>query len=289
MGSPEGWVEAGEHIWGSVTLLPCPAWETGPPHLNGNTPPFHINKTAPSTRLGGCRCKAPSVGGGALTTRPKSGSHHPQKLRPVFSACFQRGLLHPQPLRMKPRIHPRTQPRARPERDPRNGRRRPDPSRRVVPSSLGAPGGASLGSGVGRSIPPRASPSGTFRPPSSESRRPSGPRTGPLGSSGGGGGAAGGSIPASGRNARSGTVTCRRAALRDPGRLRGHGPRLGALRLVRQVQLHGRAHGPAAGQTGCRRLRPEQRAQPLNNNRRWLEVGGRGPSLGSRGRDLGRG
>lgn len=104
-----------------------------------------------------------------------------------------------------------------------------------------------------------------------------------------GGGAAGGSIRASGRNARSGTVTCRPAALRDPGRLRGHGPRLGAFRLLRQLQLHGRAHGIAAGQTGCLRVRPEQRAQPPNNNRRWLEVGGRGPGLGSRGRDRGRG
>lgn len=98
-------------------------------------------------------------------------------------------------------------------------------------------------------------------------------------------GGSGGSIRRAGRGGRSGTVTCCRAALRCPGRLRGHGPGFGALRLVRHFQLHGRARTRrrAGGRPGGRRLRPELRSPSLNNNRRRLESGGRGPGQGARG------
>lgn len=102
-------------------------------------------------------------------------------------------------------------------------------------------------------------------------------------------GGSGGSIRGAGRGGRSGTVTCCRTALRRPGRLRGHGPGFGALRLVRHLQLHGRARTRrrAGGRPGGRRLRPELRPPPLNNNRRRLESGGRGPGPGSEGRARG--
>lgn len=179
-------------MWGSVNLLPCPALETGPhPEREYSTIPHRQN--SPPRRLGGCRSRASSVGGGALT-------HHASNMGVSPPPEMKTRLLRMPPKRATPPTasqnkapHPPPAPARRPPsspRDPRNGRRHSEPFRRGVPSSLG-PGGASPGPGVGCSIPPRAPPSGTFQPPRSGSRRPSGARTGPLGSSGGERGPAG--------------------------------------------------------------------------------------------------
>lgn len=237
-----------ESISGAISPpLPCPALETGPPHTytpeRYSTIPHRQNSlprkktgrmSSPSV-LSRRRCThPPRVLNGGLTPLPEvktSFPRMPPKGVTPFTAS-EKEALYPIPTPVRQPSTPGT---------PGMGGTTPafQVGRFILPR---APGAASRGPGVGRYTPPRAPPSGTFRPRRSGSRSPFGARTGPLGPSAG----VGGSIPATERDARSGTVTCRRAALRSPGRLRSHGPRLSALRFVRHLQLHGREHGPAA-------------------------------------------
>lgn len=145
----------------------------------------------------------------------------------------------------------------------------------------GAPGqgGGPASPGEGRPIPPRERPrverSGLPAAVPAPLRR-SGGSTGPRR------GEAGGPIGERGGR-RSGPATCRRAALRGPGRLRGHGLRLGALRLVRHLQLHGRARtGRRAGGRGCTRAAAAAAEQqpPPAGGRREGAGGGAGAGRG---------
>lgn len=133
------------------------------------------------------------------------------------------------------------------------------PPVRVPPQGIPGIGADTRSPQAGRStaLGPGASPpaqsGGVPRPPSPRTPEWNVPVSPPRvpaplrrsdGSTGPGGG---GRRVRAGRTLRrgSGTVTCTGAALRGPGRLRGHGPALGTLRLVRHLQLHGRARGPA--------------------------------------------
>ena len=75
---------------------------------------------------------------------------------------------------------PAPRPTASP-RTPEMGGATPEQPRRGVPSSLGPQTTRPLAPEWGVPSPPRAPPSGTFRPSCSGSRRPSSDRTGPLG------------------------------------------------------------------------------------------------------------
>lgn len=82
---------------------------------------------------------------------------------------------------MGPCTHPRPQTHSSPQGPPGMGGATPEPPRRGVPSSLGPQTTSPLAPEWGVPSPPRAPPSGTFRPSCSRSRRPSSARTGPLG------------------------------------------------------------------------------------------------------------
>lgn len=110
---------------------------------------------------------------GVASPRPEVRTHLPRAppTRAAPPTASQNGALHPPPP-PDPQLSPRT---------PGKGGATPEPPRQGVPSSLGPQATRPLAPEWGVPSPPRAPPSGTFRPSCRGSRRPSSARTGPLG------------------------------------------------------------------------------------------------------------
>lgn len=156
-------------------------------------------------------------------------------------------------------------------------RSRPEAPRQAIhpPGPGGGRSGPSQNPQAGAPFPLPRPRRGAPRPPRGRPRvERSCPRGGSRGPSGaraarGGGGQAG----PFGERGKTGTVTCRLPALLGTGRLHGPGTCLGALRLVRHLQLHGCGDRPVGWRAGGPRLQARLRPPPPNNNRRRPEGG----------------
>lgn len=249
------------HIWDSVASMLCPPRRPGPS-------PARRYSTIPH---------ADRPGWDAVPRRPRQGAAHPPT---AWS--------HRPPSRREGPSSPRASgggccPHGLPERGPA-------PTPAVPPPPPGIPGkGGAAPSPPGGALHPPPGPA-SHPPPASapEWNVPASPPRvpPPLRRSGGSTGPRRGEArrvhSGSEEGRRSGTVTCRRPALRGPGRLRGHGPRLGALRLVRHLQLHGRARGPAGGCTRAAAAAAEQQPPPAGGRREGAgpRERGAGPEAG---------